>query len=604
MNRIACVVIALVIGSCAFDTSVSAEDVTSPTVLVLTFDDTFADQFQVRSMLSDHRMHATFFVNSIRFGGDIYMTRAQVVALAGDGNEIGGHTLHHDHLPLLDRDVARREICNDRNALLAGGFAATSFAYPFGDDTHAITDIVTACGYNSGRDVGGLGCNGCPLANTNPPDNRASIRTAESIKAEDTLATLQGYVTRAEQSGGGWVPLVFHHVCDGCDAQAIAPATLDAFLDWLAARAGSGTTVATMNAFVGGTQQPAVAAPPPFAVDNGSLELDIDRDAVPDCWQRGGSGTNTADYTLTSNAADGDTAQRIDVTALQSGARRLVTAQDSGACAPRAFPGHRYNVAASYLSTTQPVFSIYYRTTAGAWRFFAQSPAFPAASTYASARYTTPALPADAAAISFGMSILAVGSVTFDALSLADSVRTPPTIALTAPTGGSFVRGTLTLAATATDDQNVDHVEFRVADRLVGWADTAPYRLAWDTREASGAVVVTARAFDAEGTATSAAATITVDNVAPSTASISSPAANATVTGTTPIVATVADNVGVTRVRFYLDGVQLGTRTTTPYRWNWNTTTTTTGGHVLAIQAEDAAGNARRSVDLTVIVSR
>ena len=56
------------------------------------------------------------------------------------------------------------------------------------------------------------------------------------MKADTPLAQVEGYVTNAEQHGGGWVPLVFHHVCDGCDSLSITPANLDAFMTWLAAR--------------------------------------------------------------------------------------------------------------------------------------------------------------------------------------------------------------------------------------------------------------------------------------------------------------------------------------------------------------------------------
>jgi hypothetical protein len=94
---------------------------------------------------------------------------------------------------------------------------------------------------------------------------------------------------------------------------------------------------------------------------------------------------------------------------------------------------------------------------------------------------------------------------------------------------------------------------------------------------------------------------VTIDTMPP-TAAVASPANGATVSGIAPIVATVSDPIGVTRVRFYLDGVQLGTRIVTPFKWNWNTAGVTPGTHQVAVQAEDAAGNATRSASVTVIV--
>ena len=58
----------------------------------------------------------------------------------------------------------------------------------------------------------------------------------------------------------------------------------------------------------------------------------------------------------------------------------------------------------------------------------------------------------------------------------------------------------------------------------------------------------------------------------PPTVSVSAPAAGATLTGTTPVNATAADNVGVAGVQFTLDGANLGAEdTSAPYSVSWNT---------------------------------
>src|ERR1041385_6297777 len=182
----------------------------------------------------------------------------------------------------------------------------------------------------------------------------------------------------------------------------------------------------------------------PNLAPNPSLETDANGDQVPDCWQRGGYGTNSATFTLTSNAYDGSVAQRIDMTSFSSGARRLVTKQDSGACAPAVTPGHTYNVTAHYLSNTQPIFTIYYRNSSGSWVWFAQSPSLPTSSSYTLASYTTPALPSGATAISVGLSIVAVGSITMVAFSLTDTAAPPPdttapSVQVVTPSSGSTV---------------------------------------------------------------------------------------------------------------------------------------------------------------------
>jgi len=89
----------------------------------------------------------------------------------------------------------------------------------------------------------------------------------------------------------------------------------------------------------------------------------------------------------------------------------------------------------------------------------------------------------------------------------------------------------------------------------------------------------------------------------PPTTSITAPLAGATVSGTTSVTATASDNVGVTKVEFYLDGVLKSTDTSSPYSWSWDTTTATNGSHSLTSKAYDAALNTGTSTAVSVTVS-
>src|SRR5205085_5174907 len=84
----------------------------APTVVSLSFDDTLANQYQTRSTLATHSMHATFYVNSSRVDQAGYMTKAQLLALQSDGNEIAGHTVNHLDLSTVDVDEQKRQICD------------------------------------------------------------------------------------------------------------------------------------------------------------------------------------------------------------------------------------------------------------------------------------------------------------------------------------------------------------------------------------------------------------------------------------------------------------------------------------------------------------
>jgi hypothetical protein len=100
-----------------------------------------------------------------------------------------------------------------------------------------------------------------------------------------------------------------------------------------------------------------------------------------------------------------------------------------------------------------------------------------------------------------------------------------------------------------------------------------------------------------------ATATITADTTLP-TVNITAPVAGATVSGTTTVTASAADNVAVVGVQFKLDGANLGNEdTTAPYSFDWDTVAASEGPHTLTAVAKDGAGNTRTSADVNVTVS-
>ena len=221
------------------------------TVVSLTFDDGTSDQYVARSLLAARGMRGTFYVNSNTVGTSGAMTWVQLRDLSAAGNEIAGHTLDHVDLTTVSSTEARRQVCDDRTNLVAQGFSPIDFAYPYGARNSTVIQIVKDCGYRSARRSWGLRSPGSPttypFAETIPPQDAYQVRTPDSVKADTTLATLQGYVTQAESNGGGWVPIVLHHICSGCSTYSISEATLTAFLDWLQPRSATGTVVKTVR---------------------------------------------------------------------------------------------------------------------------------------------------------------------------------------------------------------------------------------------------------------------------------------------------------------------------------------------------------------------
>jgi len=216
-----------------------------PTVVTIGFDDGYADQFQAMQILGDHGLHATYFINSGYINTAGRLRWRQVRALEAGGNEIGGHTTYHSNVKKLKLDPATEAVCGDRDTIASKiATPPVSFAYPFGSYNDRAEGVVAGCGYTSGRTVSGV-TDHKVFAETIPPLDPFATRTPPNPKQGTTVATIEGYVTAAEDNGGGWVQLVFHHVCDQCDAYSITPANLEEFAAWLAARPSTTTVMTT-----------------------------------------------------------------------------------------------------------------------------------------------------------------------------------------------------------------------------------------------------------------------------------------------------------------------------------------------------------------------
>lgn len=493
----------------------------SPTVVSLTFDDGRATQYTAREILASYGMHGTFYVNSpMLSGGSWYLTWAQVQDLHADGNEIGGHTAYHAKLTGLDTDEAAREVCDDRVNLLNHGIDATSFAYPYGAYNPGVEQVVEDCGYNSARTVNGFAG---AAAETIPPRDPYAIG---QVDGSTTATALQNAVAKAQQNGGGWVPITFHDICDGCSTYSITPSDFGTLLEWLQQQAANGVTVQTVQQVIGGPNQASVPGPPAPAPPNGSstirnssLEIATTAGRAPDCWQFDVYGKNSYTWTRTTDSHSGSYAQRIAMSNYQSGDGKLLSTQDLGSCAPSVTPGHRYAVSEWYKSDVPVSFSLFKRDSQWRWRYWATSPQFPASAGWAQATWTTAAVPADVTAVSFGLTIQANGSLTVDDVSMDDAAptgspdTTPPTVALTSPASGSIVSGAITVAATASDDTMVDHVDFLVDGTTVATTVAGPTATIWDSRYVSdGDHTISARAVDTAGNTTTTDVDVTVSN--------------------------------------------------------------------------------------------
>jgi hypothetical protein len=183
---------------------------------------------------------------------------------------------------------------------------------------------------------------------------------------------------------------------------------------------------------------------------------------------------------------------------------------------------------------------------------------------------------------------------------------TPPTVSITSPLDGAGVIGTITINASAADTQGLQKVQFWSGSTYLGYDTTAPYTKSWNsTLVADGVYTLRARAIDWANNTTDTTIDVTVGNndVTPPTASITDPLDGATISGTITIAATGTDNVGLSKIRFWVDGTYLGYDSTAPYTRAWDSTSVANGPHTIKVQSVDLKNNVSSDVTITVNVS-
>ena len=401
-----------------------------PTVVSLTFDDGTAGQFAAGQIMHRYGVAGTFFIITGAVGAPNYMSLPELHRLAAYGDEIGAHTVSHLDLVATTTAEARRQACVSRNILTRWGFRVTTFAYPDGAANHQVEAIVRSCGFDAARIATGLAdpdCPDCARVETVPPADPYAIRTPGQVDSDTTLADLEQSVLRVQRTGGGWLPLVFHHVCpDACGVLSTRDTTFAAFVRWLAGERSHGITVRTVHQVLGGPVRPAVAVPAVHSHDivnasmtragaKAAVNLDMvtpDRSGAPFCWMEGGYGQNKARWQRIRDA--GRWAERLTVTRYRGGGAEFLQLFDLGECALPVRPGRSYELSASYRGTVTTQFSVYYRNAAGRWQYWTSSPYFSPAGRWARADWRTPPVPAGITGLSFGLSVFANGTLITD----------------------------------------------------------------------------------------------------------------------------------------------------------------------------------------------
>ncbi|MBJ6723707.1 S8 family serine peptidase [Geomesophilobacter sediminis] len=172
-----------------------------------------------------------------------------------------------------------------------------------------------------------------------------------------------------------------------------------------------------------------------------------------------------------------------------------------------------------------------------------------------------------------------------------------PTVSFGSPLTGASLSGSATVTVSATDDVGVTKVELYSDGNLVGTDTSSPYTYLIDTTQlTNGSHTLEAMGYDAAGNIGTSTITVNVSNgqdLAAPTAWFTSPGNGSSLSGlkSTVVKSSSSDNVGVTRMELYIDGVLKSTSTSNALNYNWNLQKVATGPHTLQIIAYDAAGN-------------
>jgi peptidoglycan/xylan/chitin deacetylase (PgdA/CDA1 family) len=124
-----------------------------PRVVVTTsWDDDASSGLDIAHLLGERGLPGTFYVPTGQLGEVSRFTRRDLVALSGDGFEIGGHTVSHRILTQLNAADLTREVGDCKKTLeQILGREVPTFCYPRGRFNAAVIREVERAGYRGAR---------------------------------------------------------------------------------------------------------------------------------------------------------------------------------------------------------------------------------------------------------------------------------------------------------------------------------------------------------------------------------------------------------------------------------------------------------------------
>ncbi len=195
----------------------------------------------------------------------------------------------------------------------------------------------------------------------------------------------------------------------------------------------------------------------------------------------------------------------------------------------------------------------------------------------------------------------------FRAVNAVASVPAAPVVSIASPSTGTTVKGMVSTAGSASANAGLSEIQFLVDGNVAGTSSASPFSFPWNTATASnGSHTLMVKAYSATNAVGSATVSVVVNNTVvvdttPPTVNIQSPINGTTLgNGNVTVSASASDNVGVTEVAIYVDGVLDYNGSVAPYSFVLNGKKLTSGTHTIYAHAWDAAGNMGTSPTITV----
>ena len=186
--------------------------------------------------------------------------------------------------------------------------------------------------------------------------------------------------------------------------------------------------------------------------------------------------------------------------------------------------------------------------------------------------------------------------------------NTPPSINIIYPQNGDTVFGSVEINAIASDDNDIETVDFYFDSDSIDSDNNSPYSCFWDTTTIpDGEYLLKATASDFSGNEnTDNDTTIfvnnsTVDSILPNI-NITSPSNGSTHSDIVNIIINATDNFAILKVEFYINDIFIDSDKSIPYSFEWDTRLYIDGLFNLSAKAIDTTGNVNIDNDTSVIV--